>query len=102
MGPRTRTCGRTMGRDLCRLPRQRSHAARERAHGALHRHAARAPRRLIGHDRGPATYAEGEGLMRHQLRALSHDHLVGISKAYKLPVDLHASMSDAGMVDGIV
>jgi hypothetical protein len=49
-----------------------------------------------------ATYAEGEELMRNQLRALSHDHLVGIIRAYRLPVDVHGSISDARIVDGIV
>lgn len=48
------------------------------------------------------TYAEGEALLRHQLAALSHDHLVNIIKAYRLPLDAHESMSDAGLIDGIV
>jgi len=47
-----------------------------------------------------ATYAEGEQLLRRQLAALSHDHLVNIVKAYRLPVD--ESMSAAGLIQGIV
>lgn len=47
-------------------------------------------------------YAGGEVLLRRQLRALSHDHLVNIIKAYRLPVDAHESLSDVGLVDGIV
>jgi len=47
-------------------------------------------------------YSEGEDLLRHQLAALSRDHLVNIIRAYKLPVDSAHSMSDAALVDGIV
>jgi len=47
-------------------------------------------------------YAEGEGLLRRQLAALSHDHLVNIIKAYRLPVDVHGSTSDAALIAGIV
>lgn len=48
------------------------------------------------------TYAEGEDLMRHQLAALSHDHLVNIVKAYELPVDAQESTSKVALIDGIV
>jgi len=47
-------------------------------------------------------YAEGEQLLRHQLAALSHDHLVNIIKVYGLPVDAHESASDAALIHGIV
>jgi len=62
--------------------------------------------------RGPATphaildpfsaYAEGEELLRGQLAALSHDHLVSIIKAYELPVDAERSTPKARLIDGIV
>ena len=47
-------------------------------------------------------YAEGEELLRGQLRALSRDHVVNIIKAYELPVDTHKSMSHAALIDGVV
>ena len=47
-------------------------------------------------------YAEGEELLRGQLRALSRDHVVNIIRAYELPVDTHKSMSHAALVDGVV
>jgi len=47
-------------------------------------------------------YAEGEELLRGQLRALSRDHVVNIIKAYELPVETHKSMSHAALVDGVV
>jgi hypothetical protein len=49
-----------------------------------------------------AVYAEGEDLMRRQLGALSHDHLVSIVKAYELPVDVQQSMTDGRLIDDIV
>jgi len=48
------------------------------------------------------SYGEGEKLLRGQLAALSHDHLVNIIKAYRLPVDAPESMSEAALIDGIV
>lgn len=47
-------------------------------------------------------YAEGEELLRGQLRALSRDHVVNIIKAYELPVDTHKSISHAALIDGVV
>jgi hypothetical protein len=47
-------------------------------------------------------YAEGEELLRGQLRALSRDHVVSIIKAYELPVDTDKSISHAALVDGVV
>ncbi|HKN65784.1 MAG TPA: hypothetical protein VJW73_05870 [Gemmatimonadaceae bacterium] len=47
-------------------------------------------------------YAEGEELLRGQLRALSRDHVVNIIKAYELPVDTSQSISHAALVDGVV
>lgn len=47
-------------------------------------------------------YAEGEELLRGQLRALSRDHVVNIIKAYELPVDTHRSVSHTALVDGVV
>ena len=47
-------------------------------------------------------YAEGEELLRGQLRALSRDHVVNIIKAYDLPVDTHKSVSHATLVDRVV
>jgi hypothetical protein len=66
-----------------------------------------APRRTIGSTPravlDPFTaYAEGEELLRGQLRALSRDHVVSIIKAYELPVDTSQSTSDAALVDGVV
>ena len=66
-----------------------------------------APRRPVG--KAPhaildpfTAYAEGEELLRGQLRALSRDHVVNIIKAYELPVETHKSMSHAALVDGVV
>ena len=47
-------------------------------------------------------YAEGEDLLRGQLRALSRDHVVNIIRAYELPVDTHKSMSHAALIDGVI
>ena len=47
-------------------------------------------------------YAEGEELLRGQLRALSRDHVVNIIKAYELPVDTHRSMTHAALIDGVI
>lgn len=47
-------------------------------------------------------YAEGEELLRGQLRALSRDHVVNIIKAYELPVDTNKSISHAALVDGVI
>lgn len=47
-------------------------------------------------------YAEGEELLRGQLRALSRDHVVNIIKAYELPVDTNKSMTHAALIDGVV
>ena len=47
-------------------------------------------------------YAEGEELLRGQLRALSRDHVVNIIKAYELPVDTQKSVSHAALIDGVV
>lgn len=49
-----------------------------------------------------AVYAEGEDLMRGQLAALSRDHLVSIIEEYRLPIDTHGSMSNAGLIDAII
>jgi hypothetical protein len=47
-------------------------------------------------------YAEGEELLRGQLRALSRDHVVNIIKAYELPVDISRSIPHTALVDGVV
>ena len=47
-------------------------------------------------------YAEGEELLRGQLRALSRDHVVNIIKAYELPVNTQRSVSHAALIDGVV
>ena len=66
---------------------------------ALRRHRVAAPHAILDPF---AAYAEGEELLRGQLAALSHDHLVNIIKSYELPVEAHESRSDAGLIDGIV
>ena len=43
-------------------------------------------------------YAEGEELLRGQLRALSRDHVVKILKASELPVDKNKSISPANPI----
>jgi len=47
-------------------------------------------------------YAEGEELLRGQLRALSRDHVVSIIKAYELPVNTSKTTSHAALVDGVI
>lgn len=49
-----------------------------------------------------SAYAEGEELLRGQLRALSRDHVVNIIKAYELPVETNKSVSHAALIDGVV
>ena len=64
-----------------------------------HRASGSTPRAILD----PFTaYAEGEELLRGQLRALSRDHVVSIIKAYELPVDTSKSTSHAALVDGVV
>lgn len=49
-----------------------------------------------------ATYAQGEGILRQQLSALSRDHLQAVIDAYALPVIGSASTTNRALVDGIV
>ena len=49
-----------------------------------------------------SAYADGEELLRGQLRALSRDPVVNIIKAYELPVDTNRSVSHAALVDGVI
>lgn len=72
-----------------------SHPAARRSTGAT----GATPRAILD----PFTaYAEGEELLRGQLRALSRDHVVNIIKAYELPVETHKSISHAALIDGVV
>jgi hypothetical protein len=49
-----------------------------------------------------ATYAQGEGILRQQLSALSRDHLLTLIDAYALPIDQRASTTDRELADEIV
>lgn len=93
--------------DRALAPRPVTLPAVETASSFASRPAAAAPRRTSGSTPrailDPFTaYAEGEELLRGQLRALSRDHVVNIIKAYELPVDTDKSLSHAALVDGVV
>jgi hypothetical protein len=49
-----------------------------------------------------STFAQGEGVLRQQLSALSRDHLTAIIDGYALPIEDKASESDRELVDDIV
>ena len=49
-----------------------------------------------------ATYAQGEGILRQQLSALSRDHLQALIDAYALPVGPRGSTTDRELADEIV
>ena len=49
-----------------------------------------------------STYAQGEGVFRQQLSALSRDHLLAVIDGYALPIEVRASASDRELVDDIV
>ena len=93
--------------DRALAPRTVTVPAEETASSSSSRPSPPAPRRPISPTPhailDPFTaYAEGEELLRGQLRALSRDHVVNIIKAYELPVDTDKSRSHAALVDGVV
>ena len=49
-----------------------------------------------------STFAQGEGVLRQQLSALSRDHLRAVVEGFALPVEVSASVTDRGLVDEIV
>lgn len=49
-----------------------------------------------------STFAQGEGVLRQQLSALSRDHLLAIINGYALPIEARASTTDRELVDEIV
>ncbi len=49
-----------------------------------------------------STYAQGEGVFRQQLSALSRDHLLAVIDGYALPIEVRASATDRELVDDIV
>jgi hypothetical protein len=49
-----------------------------------------------------STYAQGEGVLRQQLSALSRDHLLAVIDGYVLPIEVKASAADRELVDDIV
>jgi len=49
-----------------------------------------------------ATYTQGEGILRQQLSALSHDHLSTLIDAYDLDVDNSAYVSKDELIERIV
>ena len=49
-----------------------------------------------------STFAQGEGVFRQQLSALSRDHLLAVIDGYALPVDVNASATDRELADDIV
>jgi hypothetical protein len=49
-----------------------------------------------------STFAQGEGVLRQQLSALSRDHLVAVIDGYILPIEVKASATDRELVDDIV
>ncbi|HEY2897286.1 MAG TPA: hypothetical protein VGJ12_09125 [Gemmatimonadaceae bacterium] len=49
-----------------------------------------------------STFAQGEDVLRHQLSALSRDHLVAVIGGYELPIDARASATDRELVEHIV
>jgi hypothetical protein len=49
-----------------------------------------------------ATFAQGEGVLRQQLSALSRDHLLAVIEGYALPIDVDAASTDHELVSAIV
>jgi hypothetical protein len=49
-----------------------------------------------------STYAQGEGILRQQLRALSRDHLVTLIDAYRLTVIVTDRSSKEELTEGII
>ena len=49
-----------------------------------------------------STFAQGEGVFRQQLSALSRDHLRAVIDGYALPVELDASATDHEVIEQIV
>jgi hypothetical protein len=49
-----------------------------------------------------STFAQGEGVLRQQLSALSRDHLLAVIEGYALPIETKASASDRELVEDIV
>ena len=49
-----------------------------------------------------STFAQGEGVLRQQLSALSRDHLRAVIDGYALPIEVTASVTDRELVDDIV
>jgi hypothetical protein len=49
-----------------------------------------------------STFAQGEGVFRQQLSALSRDHLLAVIDGYALPIEIRASASDRELVEDIV
>jgi hypothetical protein len=49
-----------------------------------------------------STFAQGEGVLRQQLTALSRDHLLAVIEGYSLPIEARASAADRELVENIV
>jgi hypothetical protein len=49
-----------------------------------------------------STLAQGEGVLRQQLSALSRDHLLAVIEGYALPIEVKASSTDHELVEDIV
>ena len=49
-----------------------------------------------------STYAQGEGILRQQLRALSRDHLVTLIDAHRLSVTVTGESSKEELIEGII
>jgi hypothetical protein len=49
-----------------------------------------------------STFAQGEGVLRQQLSALSRDHLVAVIDGYALPIEIDGSATDGALADEIV
>ena len=49
-----------------------------------------------------STFAQGEGVLRQQLSALSRDHLLAVIEGYALPIEIKASASDRELIEAIV
>jgi hypothetical protein len=49
-----------------------------------------------------STFAQGEGVFRQQLSALSRDHLLAVIDGYALPIERDASATDQELIEEIV
>jgi len=49
-----------------------------------------------------STFAQGEGVFRHQLSALSRDHLLAVIEGYSLPIEVGPLATDQELIEGIV